>query len=163
MKETFGQRFARLRKRQGLKQEEIASKVNISAQAVSKWENDLSAPDIMILPLLSDILKVSLDELLGKEVAETKIVSEEDRKDINQMLLTIDIENTTNDKVKINLPISLIKACIDSGVGLPNIDGKNSLNNIDFDHIFKMVEAGVIGQLLEITTGNGEKITVYVK
>ena len=55
MKETFGQRFARLRKRQGLKQEEIASKVNISAQAVSKWENDLSAPDIMILPLLSDI------------------------------------------------------------------------------------------------------------
>ena len=40
MKETFGQRFARLRKNLGLKQDEIAEKVNISAQAVSKWEND---------------------------------------------------------------------------------------------------------------------------
>ena len=59
MKETFGQRFARLRKNLGLKQDDIAEKVNISAQAVSKWENDLSAPDISTLPILADILTFS--------------------------------------------------------------------------------------------------------
>ena len=42
MKETFGQRFSRLRKKLGLKQEDIAEKVNISSQAVSKYENDLT-------------------------------------------------------------------------------------------------------------------------
>lgn len=42
MKETFGQRFVRLRKEKGFTQEDIASKINISAQAVSKWENDIS-------------------------------------------------------------------------------------------------------------------------
>ena len=40
MKESFGQRFQRLRKAKGYTQEQIAEKVNISYQAVSKWEND---------------------------------------------------------------------------------------------------------------------------
>ena len=66
MKETFGQRFTRLRKEKGLTQEDIALKVNISTQAVSKWENDISMPDIAILGDLADILAISIDELLGK-------------------------------------------------------------------------------------------------
>ena len=88
MNETFGQRFQRLRKRLGLKQEDIANKVNVSAQAVSKWENDLSAPDISILPTLADILNVSLDELLGRETIKTQVLPEHERKDISKCLLT---------------------------------------------------------------------------
>ena len=109
MKETFGQRFARLRKNLGLKQDDIAEKVNISAQAVSKWENDLSAPDISTLPILADILNVSLDELLGREVEQTKIIPETERKDINSMLLKINILSADGDKVKVNIPLSIIK------------------------------------------------------
>ena len=105
MKETFGQRFSRLRKNLGLKQDEIAEKVNISAQAVSKWENDLSAPDISTLPLLADILNVSLDELLGRESEQTKIVPEGERKDVNSMLLKINILSADGGKVKFNLPL----------------------------------------------------------
>ena len=67
MKESFGQRFQRLRKNAGLTQEEVATKLNITPQAVSKWENDASAPDISVLAELSDILSVSLDELLNKK------------------------------------------------------------------------------------------------
>ena len=48
MKESFGQRFQRLRKNAGLTQEEVATKLNITPQAVSKWENDASAPDISL-------------------------------------------------------------------------------------------------------------------
>ncbi|HAN43691.1 MAG TPA: transcriptional regulator, partial [Sphaerochaeta sp.] len=39
MTETFGQRFSRLRKAKGLTQDDVAMKVNVSSQAVSKWEN----------------------------------------------------------------------------------------------------------------------------
>ena len=74
MKETFGQRLARLRKQKGLTQDEIADKIGISPQAVSKWENDISSPDITIILSLSDILDVSTDELLGKDVIDPEVV-----------------------------------------------------------------------------------------
>ena len=48
---------------------DIAKRIIISPQAVSKWENDLSSPDILVLSSLADILGVSVDELLGHESA----------------------------------------------------------------------------------------------
>lgn len=163
MKETFGQRFSRLRKNLGLKQDDIAEKVNISAQAVSKWENDLSAPDISTLPILADILNVSLDELLGREVEETKIVPEGKRKDINTMLLKINVLSSEGDKVKVNLPLAIIKLCIDAGMELPNINGKDLLKNIDFNQIFMLIDAGVIGKLVEVESADGDKISITVE
>ncbi len=69
MSETFGQRIQRLRKQKGLTQEDIAKRITISPQAVSKWENDASSPDITMIGDLADILGVSVDELLGRENA----------------------------------------------------------------------------------------------
>lgn len=71
MSESFGERLARLRKSKGMTQEDIAKKVTISPQAVSKWENDISSPDISILGQLADIFGVSVDELLGRENSES--------------------------------------------------------------------------------------------
>ena len=163
MKETFGQRFTRLRKKLGFTQEEIAEKVNITAQAVSKWENDLSAPDISLLPILADILNVSLDELLGREVVQTKVVPEEERKNINTMILRINVLSSDGDKVKVNIPLSIIKICLESGMDLPNINGKDSLKNIDFNQIFMMIEAGVIGKLVEIESADGDTVSITVE
>ena len=163
MKETFGQRFARLRKNLGFKQDDIAEKVNISAQAVSKWENDLSAPDISTLPILADILNVSLDELLGREVEQTKIVPEEERKDINSMLLKINILSADGDKVKVNIPLAIIKLCVEAGVELPNISGKDSLKNIDFNQVFMLINAGVIGNLVEVESADGDTVSITVE
>ena len=53
---TFGQKLQTLRKEKGLTQNDIADQVNVTAQAVSKWENDLASPDIDIL------IKCSLKE-----------------------------------------------------------------------------------------------------
>lgn len=163
MKETFGQRFARLRKNLGFKQDDIAEKVNISAQAVSKWENDLSAPDVSTLPILADILNVSLDELLAREVEQTKIVPEEERKDINSMLLKINILSADGDKLKVNIPLAIIKLCIDAEMELPNINGKNSLKNIDFKQVFMLINAGVIGKLVEVESADGDTISITVE
>ena len=65
-KETMGKRISDLRKQKGMTQEQLAQKVGVTAQAVSKWENDLSCPDISILPQLSEALGVTTDELLGR-------------------------------------------------------------------------------------------------
>ena len=73
-KETLGKRIAMLRKEKGLTQEQLAEKVGVSAQAVSKWENDVSCPDITLLPLLADILGVTVDELLGIKPIEPHVI-----------------------------------------------------------------------------------------
>lgn len=65
--QTIGKRIAQLRKESGLTQEQLAEKLGVTAQAVSKWENDAACPDISLLPLLADIFGVSVDFLLGKE------------------------------------------------------------------------------------------------
>ncbi len=66
MEQTLGKRISANRKRLGLTQDQLAEKLGVTAQAVSKWENDQSCPDIATLPLLADIFGISVDELLGR-------------------------------------------------------------------------------------------------
>ena len=63
--ETLGRRIARLRLAKTATQERLANELNVSPQAVSKWENDINYPDISLLPDLARFLGVSVDELLS--------------------------------------------------------------------------------------------------
>lgn len=67
MELTLGKRIAAGRKKLGLTQDQLAEKLGVTAQAVSKWENDQSCPDITMLPKLADIFGTSTDALLGME------------------------------------------------------------------------------------------------
>ena len=82
MEQTLGKRIAENRKKLKLTQEQLAEKLGVTAQAVSKWENDISCPDISILPQLAQIFEISTDELLGysapKETVYTAHFVEED-------------------------------------------------------------------------------------
>ena len=64
MKKTLGMMIAELRKQQGMTQLELAEKMGVTDKAVSKWERDLSCPDINSLPTLAQILGVSVEELM---------------------------------------------------------------------------------------------------
>ncbi len=59
MNNTIGQNIYELRKKNNFTQEELANKLNISFQAISKWENGVSYPDISLLPIIADLFKVS--------------------------------------------------------------------------------------------------------
>ena len=164
MENTLGKRIATLRKEKNLKQDDLAQKLNISPQAISKWENDLTCPDISILPDLSSILGVSIDELLtGKKEEIVKIVPVEERKEMSKMILKIVIESTEGDKIKINLPLSLIQAAIDMGISMPEILGNDSLKNIDLNKILELVKQGVIGSLLEVESAEGDIVKIFVE
>ena len=67
MEHTLGKRIVSHRKRLGLTQDQLAEQLGITAQAVSKWENDQSCPDITMLPRLSEIFGITIDALLGVE------------------------------------------------------------------------------------------------
>ena len=85
MEKTMGKRIVQHRKRLGLTQDALAEKLGVTAQAVSKWENDQSCPDIAMLPQLAQIFGITTDELLGCEekAREAEVVreAEEDEAD----------------------------------------------------------------------------------
>lgn len=82
MEQTLGKRIVANRKRLNLTQEQLAEQLGVTAQAVSKWENDQSCPDIGILPKLASIFSITTDELLGSEpvdqVHQAEVVEEDE-------------------------------------------------------------------------------------
>lgn len=65
MEQSLGKRIVQHRKALGLTQDQLAEKLGVTAQAVSKWENDQSCPDISMLPKLARIFGITTDALLG--------------------------------------------------------------------------------------------------
>lgn len=164
--DTIGSRIARWRRRKGLTQEELAVKLGVTPQAVSKWENDISCPDISLLPELVKILGVTSDELLTGKKEDVVMVPESQRKSLDDMTLRIFVHSARGDKVKLNLPMPLVKVTLELGVDIvPNyINGDvNALKNLDFEKIMDLAERGLIGKLAEIETADGDRVEVIVE
>ena len=74
MNQSLGKQISTRRKAMGLPQDQLAEKLGVTAQAVSKLENDQSCPDITTLPRLAEIFGISVDTLLGR--TEQEVVHE---------------------------------------------------------------------------------------
>lgn len=70
MKKTMGETIANLRKEWGMTQKDLAEQMNVTDKAVSKWERDLSCPDINSIPRLAEVLGVSVEDLMNVSKAE---------------------------------------------------------------------------------------------
>ena len=85
----LNENIKRLRKLKGLSQEELAIKLNVVRQTVSKWENGLSVPDSSMLIVLADELDTSVSTLLGESVSES---ASDDLKIISEKLEVINLQ-----------------------------------------------------------------------
>lgn len=167
MEKTLGMRIADLRRAKGMKQDELAEKLGVSPQAVSKWENDVSCPDIMLLPKLAKELDVTVDELLtGKDESApaVQLVPEEKRKSFDELMLRIKVDSSDNDRVRVNLPLPLIKVFLDAGMSIESMGGDKLKNvNIDWNQIMMLIENGVVGKLVEIESSDGDRVEIVVE
>ncbi len=165
MEMTIGKRIAQLRKEKGLTQEELSQMMEVSAQAVSKWENDQTCPDIASLPKLAKILGVTVDELLsGKEenAPVARVLEPEARKELKDMMLRIVVDETYGDHVKVNIPMALVQVALEMGMELPQLSGNSALKNLDLAQLVNMVRQGAIGNLLEVESDN-EVVRIFVE
>ena len=158
--ETLGTRLVELRKKYNFTQADIGEKLNVSVQAVSKWENDLSLPDYDYLIKLADLFNTSIDELLGRK---KEIVRQEENKDKNKLLFKISIKSADGDEININLPLSVIKVLVENNSNTNIISGNESLKNIDFDSLLSLAEQGVIGEIVNIKSADGDIIKIVVE
>ena len=162
---TIGKRIAFLRKEKGLTQEELAQHMGISPQAVSKWENDQTCPDISALPKLARLFGVTVDELLeGKEaLPAVRMLPPEQRKDIKDMILRVTVDSAQGDKIRVNLPMALMEIAMEIGMEMPQINGNEALKGIDMKKVLEMVRLGFVGNLVEVDSADGDKIRIFVE
>ena len=161
--ETIGKKIAFYRKARGITQEELSEKLGVSPQAVSKWENDIACPDIQLLAPLAKILEVTTDELLSAEpVQQVRLLAQEEKPDLKKQVLKVIIDSTKGDKVRVNLPMELVRTALEIGSKIPQVTNNENLKNIDFQQIIALVESGVIGKLVEIESADGDTVSVVV-
>ena len=165
MNESIGKRIAKLRKENRMSQEILAEKLGVSAQAVSKWENDQSCPDISLLPVLAELLNVTTDELLTGKSDHVQLLPANQRKPLEELTLRVKVLSAEGDKVRVNLPMPLVKIGLEMGVEiLPNYtEGMTSIRNLDFGKIIDLVEQGAIGKLVEVESADGDIVEVVVE
>lgn len=164
MSETIGNRISKYRKEKGMTQEELANKMGVSSQAVSKWENDASCPDIGLVPQLCSILGITADELLSGKREEVKLVPAEQRKTLDELILRIYVNSTDGGRVRVNVPMSLVKVGLELGMNVTAMTGgSDAMKNVDFSKIIDLVERGVIGKLVEVESGDGDTVEIVVE
>ena len=72
----FGEKLKTLRKQKGFSQEELATRLHVVRQTISKWEKNLSVPDADTLIRLAEVLEVSVSELLGAKIENENAASD---------------------------------------------------------------------------------------
>lgn len=162
---TLGKRIAQIRRAKGIKQDELAEKLGVTPQAVSKWENDVSCPDISLLPRLAGLLGVTTDELLSgkKEETAVRILPPEERRSIDDMMMRVIVDSKEGDKVRVNLPVSLVQMALEIGMEMPQFSGQDALKNIDLAKIIALVEKGAVGNLVEVESAEGDVVRIFVE
>ena len=164
MEKTIGKKLYELRKQSGFTQDYVAEKLGVSAQAVSKWENDIACPDIMTLPNIANLYGISIDELFKNEEVKSNVKFEKTEKiNENELIFRVYVDTANGDDIKVNLPYLLVKEIINVGKNISGVVAGVDLSSVDFESIFKMVEMGVLGELVTVKTQNGDIIRVVVE
>lgn len=164
MEYTIGKKIAQYRKDKGLTQDELAELLGVSPQAVSKWENDISCPDILLLPKLAELFDTTVDDLLrAAPKPETSLQPVESRKNLDDMLFKVVVNTVAGDHVRVNLPLPLIKIALEMGTQIPQFAGSEALRSLDIEQLLLMVEKGVIGKLVEVEAANGDLVEIVVE
>lgn len=120
---SIGKNLSALRRKNGLTQQQLGDMLNISAQAVSKWENELAEPDLGTVKKIATIYKISVDEILDTdfetavELADAEVIAESVTESIKEKIVTpigfckecgITV---TNDNFGIDSPSVMCKKC----------------------------------------------------
>ncbi|MDO5738220.1 MAG: helix-turn-helix transcriptional regulator [Eubacteriales bacterium] len=160
--QALANNIQRFRKSKNLTQDQLAEQIGVSSQAVSKWENGASCPDIALLPELAKIFEVSIDEIFSQPNFEVVTYQQEGmRKNIDEMFFRVRILSSDGDKVNVNLPMALLRVMPAESMGI-NIGGVNLSDSIDFKMIMDLAEKGAMGKLVEIESADGDHIQVFV-
>ena len=155
---TLGRRIQALRREQSLTQEALAEHMGVTPQAVSKWENALSCPDIMSLPRLAQALHTTVDTLLtGQSASDTPTAPV---KPPEELIVRISIHPDDEARVCLNLPYTVFSLAarydmltFTFSANDGDIDAEKlarEMAKVDFRAIAALIAQGARGMLVNV-------------
>lgn len=160
---TIGSRIAQGRKAKGYTQEEFSQLLDVTAQAVSKWENDISCPDIQLLPKIAEILDMTTDELLTGKKSDKKEETQKVNIDTSNLKININVVKPGQNPVNVSLPLSMIKRFAKIGNGISGIVGNSAIDGVKLDEILTLVENGATGELLNVVADDNTVVSITIE
>lgn len=160
---TIGSRIAHGRKAKGYTQEEFSQLLDVTAQAVSKWENDISCPDIQLLPKIAEILDITTDELLTGKKTEKKKEAQKVNIDTSNLKININVLKPGQNPVNVSLPLSMVKRFAKIGNGISGIVGNGTIDSVKFDEILSLVENGATGEILNVVADDNTNVKISIE
>lgn len=110
------------------------------------------------------MLGTTVDQLLsGEEEKKVKMLPEAQRKNFDDMMFRVMVNSADGDKVRVNLPMPLLKVGLELGMTMPEVSNNKALKGVDFEQIIKLVERGVIGKLVEVESAEGDIVEIVVE
>ncbi len=160
---TIGSRIAQGRKAKGYTQEEFSQMLDVTAQAVSKWENDISCPDIQLLPKIAEILDMTTDELLTGKKTEKKKETQKVNIDTSNLKININVLKPGQNPVNVSLPLSMVKKFAKIGNGISGIMGNGAIDGVKLDEILTLVENGATGEILNVVADDNTNVKISIE
>jgi len=153
---SIGKNITMFRKAKGLTQAELGELLGVSNQAVSKWESEMTMPDIMLLPEIAKVLGVTLDDLYGehKEYEIIDKVNSDTVTDKRILLFSVKKENTN---IKLRIPVQAVHSIFSNDIFKKAIPDEDQI-----DELFKMIESGAKGTLVDVENNNAH-VTIAVE
>lgn len=164
----LGKTISNLRKQNKMTQEELANRLGVSPQAVSKWENNSSCPDISLLPDLAEIFDITVDELLSRNMNlynNSSAGSNENNEKSDAAAyysnratkIHIVVERNHAKAVNVTLPINVVNFGLSIGGIFTGIDKEQQ------NKIMTAIDNGLLGEIVNIDTENGEHIRIILE
>lgn len=158
---TIGQNIAELRKKKGLTQEELAEKMCVTAQAVSKWERDASYPDVTALSELAKVLGVSVAAIIEGEQSVPKLKeAAADAIARRVVCITVNVGQADVD-MKVQFPVTALKKMMDNGFLKQMIDDEEDYSQIS-SVLESAVEMGCVGPIMNVNA-SGTQVRISVE
>ena len=150
---SIGKNIAALRKAKGWTQSELGEMLGVSNQAVSKWESEMTMPDVILLPDIAKVFGVTMEELYStydREMLEVKAPEFEDNR-----VLRVCVENK-NEKVKTSLPVAALRTLFEA-MATPDLDTEEKML---FQALERMFDSN--GTLVDVDSED-EKVKITIE
>lgn len=155
---NIGEKIAALRKQNNMTQEELANHLSVTPQAVSKWENGITSPDISLLGAIASLFHITTDELLGLQAPRAYAAADND---VSNLMLKVRVISVDGDRVNVNIPLSIATFMLESGTKLDF--GNEKMKDIDWATITQAVSKGLRGKIVDVTSADGDLVEIIVE
>lgn len=158
----IGSNIAALRKEKGITQEELANALGVSAQAVSKWENNSSCPDVSLLTVIADYFGVTVDALL-RSGAEEITRADPPSTDNNvaavhggKRNVRIKVTQPNGKETNVKVPFGVVKMGLRVGVFGLQRDAADKISAL-------LDDPAAAADILSVDGENGEHVTISIE